>query len=194
MFERYTERARQVVVLAQEEARRLKHSYIGPEHILLGLIAEEEGIGADALANLGITKYKVDKSIKKLVPKGKCTNQGQQIPFTPRAKKILELGLREALSHGHNYVGTEHLLLGVVREDQSVTTTILDECGVDEDMVRNEVGRLLTGKKAKPKKDKVSKTKSKKSDYDELIQIGKKVVTNIINSLDEVIKILEKKK
>ena len=116
MFERFTERARQVVVLAQEEARTLKHNYIGTEHILLGLLREEEGLAARVLESLDITVERVRAQVVRIVGSGEEVTSGQ-IPFTPRAKKVLELALREALSLGHNYIGTEHILLGLVREN-----------------------------------------------------------------------------
>src|ERR687898_951873 len=117
MFERFTERARQVVVLAQEEARTLKHNYIGTEHILLGLLREEEGLAARVLESLDITVERVRAQVVRIVGSGEEVTSGQ-IPFTPRAKKVLELALREALSLGHNYIGTEHILLGLVRENE----------------------------------------------------------------------------
>src|ERR687885_605145 len=119
MFERFTERARQVVVLAQEEARTLKHNYIGTEHILLGLLREEEGLAARVLESLDITVEEVRAQVARIVGQGDEVTTGQ-IPFTPRAKKVLELALREALSLGHNYIGTEHILLGLVRENENV--------------------------------------------------------------------------
>jgi len=118
MFERFSERARQVVVLAQDEARSLKHNYIGTEHLLLGLFREEEGIAARALESLGITLGEVRAQVARLVGEGDEI-AGGQIPFTPRAKKVLELSMREALSLGHNYIGTEHILLGVARENEA---------------------------------------------------------------------------
>src|SRR5712692_7385061 len=117
MFERFTERARQVVVLAQEEARTLKHNYIGTEHILLGLLREEEGLAARVLESLDITVERVRAQVVRIVGSGEEVTSGQ-IPFTPRAKKVLELALREALSLGHNSAGTEHILLGLVRENE----------------------------------------------------------------------------
>ena len=124
MFERFTERARQVVVLAQDEARALKHNYIGTEHILLGLLREEEGLAARVLESLDITVEEVRAQVARIVGQGDEVTTGQ-IPFTPRAKKVLELALREALSLGHNYIGTEHILLGLVRENEGVAARIL---------------------------------------------------------------------
>src|SRR5438552_1345501 len=133
VFERFTERARQVVVLAQDEARALKHNYIGTEHILLGLLREEEGLAARVLESLDITVEEVRAQVARIVGQGDAVTTGQ-IPFTPRAKKVLELALREALSLGHDYIGTEHILLGLVRENEGVAARILldfdaDACG-----------------------------------------------------------------
>src|SRR6059036_551484 len=144
MFERFTERARQVVVLAQEEARILKHNYIGTEHILLGLLREEEGLAARVLESLDITVERVRSQVVRIVGSGEEVTSGQ-IPFTPRAKKVLELALREALSLGHNYIGTEHILLGLVRENEGVAARILLDFDADSDKIRNEVIRMLSG-------------------------------------------------
>src|SRR4028118_1142241 len=144
MFERFTERARQVVVLAQEEARILKHNYIGTEHILLGLLREEEGLAARVLESLDITVERVRAQVVRIVGSGEEVTSGQ-IPFTPRAKKVLELALREALSLGHNYIGTEHILLGLVRENDGVAARILLAFDADSEKIRNEVIRMLSG-------------------------------------------------
>jgi ATP-dependent Clp protease ATP-binding subunit ClpC len=144
LFERFTERARQVVVLAQEEARTLKHNYIGTEHILLGLLREEEGLAARVLESLDITTERVRSQVVRIVGSGEEVTSGQ-IPFTPRAKKVLELALREALSLGHNYIGTEHILLGLVRENEGVAARILLDFDADSDKIRNEVIRMLSG-------------------------------------------------
>src|SRR5213075_1111018 len=144
MFERFTERARQVVVLAQEEARILKHNYIGTEHILLGLLREEEGLAARVLESLDITVERVRAQVVRIVGSGEEVTSGQ-IPFTPRAKKVLELALREALSLGHNYIGTEHLVLGLVRENEGVAARILLDFDADSEKIRNEVIRMLSG-------------------------------------------------
>jgi len=144
MFERFTERARQVVVLAQEEARTLKHNYIGTEHILLGLLREEEGLAARVLEGLDITVERVRAQVVRIVGSGEEVTSGQ-IPFTPRAKKVLELALREALSLGHNYIGTEHILLGLVRENEGVAARILLDFEADSEKIRNEVIRMLSG-------------------------------------------------
>jgi hypothetical protein len=144
VFERFTERARQVVVLAQEEARTLRHNYIGTEHILLGLLREEEGYAARVLESLDITVERVRAQVVRIVGSGEEVTSGQ-IPFTPRAGKVLELALREALSLGHNYIGTEHILLGLACENEGVATRILLDLGAGADAVRNEVIRMLSG-------------------------------------------------
>jgi len=132
------------VVLAQEEARTLKHNYIGTEHILLGLLREEEGLAARVLESLDITTERVRSQVVRIVGSGEEVTSGQ-IPFTPRAKKVLELALREALSLGHNYIGTEHILLGLVRENEGVAARILLDFDADSDKIRNEVIRMLSG-------------------------------------------------
>src|SRR6195952_2323835 len=124
MFERFTERARQVIVLAQDEARALKHNYIGPEHILLGLLRDEEEIAARVLDSLEITTEEVRAQVARIVGRGDEVTTGQ-IPFTPRAKNVLELALSEGLAIGHNYIGTEHILLGLVSVDDGVAARIL---------------------------------------------------------------------
>jgi ATP-dependent Clp protease ATP-binding subunit ClpC len=144
MFERFTERARQVVVLAQEEARDLKHNYIGTEHLLLGLLREGDGVAARVLGSLEVALEDVRGEIMRIVGEGEHEAQGQ-IPFTPRAKKVLELALREALSLGHNYIGTEHILLGLVRESEGVAARILNDLDADADRIRQEVMRVLSG-------------------------------------------------
>ena len=148
MFERFTDRARLVVVLAQEEARMLNHNYIGTEHILLGLIGEGEGVAARALESLGMSLEAVRQHV------GEITGQGQQapsghIPFTPRATKVLELSLREALQLGHNYIGTEHILLGLIREGEGVAAQVLVKLGADPTRVRQQVIQLLAGSEGK---------------------------------------------
>ncbi|MHB0977555.1 MAG: ATP-dependent Clp protease ATP-binding subunit [Candidatus Aquicultorales bacterium] len=144
MFERFTERARRVVVFAQEEARMLNQNYIGTEHLLLGLIREEEGVAAKALQNLGISLYDVRAQVEEIIGRGTSAPVGH-IPFTPRAKKVLELSLREALQLGHNYIGTEHILLGLIREGEGVAARVLYNLGADLDRVRNQVIQLLSG-------------------------------------------------
>ncbi len=151
MFERFTERARQVVVLAQEEARDLKHNYIGTEHLLLGLLREGGGVAARVLSALAVSLEDVRGTIMRIVGEGEHESQGQ-IPFTPRAKKVLELALREALSLGHNYIGTEHILLGLVRESEGVAARVLADLEADADRIRQEVMRVLSGPSRRPAK------------------------------------------
>src|SRR6059036_879030 len=144
MFERFTDRARRVVVLAQEEARMLNHNYIGTEHILLGLIHEGEGVAAKALESLGISLEAVRSQVEEIIGQGQAAPTGH-IPFTPRAKKVLELSLREALQLGHNYIGTEHILLGLIREGEGVAAQVLQKLGADLNRVRQQVIQLLSG-------------------------------------------------
>jgi ATP-dependent Clp protease ATP-binding subunit ClpC len=144
MFERFTDRARRVVVLAQEEARMLNHNYIGTEHILLGLIHEGEGVAAKALESLGIALEGVRQQVEEIIGQGQQAPSGH-IPFTPRAKKVLELSLREALQLGHNYIGTEHILLGLIREGEGVAAQVLVKLGADLNRVRQQVLQLLSG-------------------------------------------------
>ncbi len=148
MFERFTDRARRVVVLAQEEARLLNHNYIGTEHILLGLIHEGEGVAAKALESLGISLESVREQVQEIIGQGQQAPSGH-IPFTPRAKKVLELSLREALQLGHNYIGTEHILLGLIREGEGVAAQVLIKLGADLNRVRQQVLQLLSGYQGK---------------------------------------------
>jgi len=148
MFERFTDRARRVVVLAQEEARMLNHNYIGTEHILLGLIHEGEGVAAKALESLGISLEAVRSQVEEIIGQGQQAPSGH-IPFTPRAKKVLELSLREALQLGHNYIGTEHILLGLIREGEGVAAQVLVKLGADLNRVRQQVIQLLSGYQGK---------------------------------------------
>ncbi|PIE26387.1 MAG: NDP-hexose 4-ketoreductase [Micrococcales bacterium] len=148
MFERFTDRARRVVVLAQEEARMLNHNYIGTEHILLGLIHEGEGVAAKALESLGISLDSVREQVQEIIGQGQQAPSGH-IPFTPRAKKVLELSLREALQLGHNYIGTEHILLGLIREGEGVAANVLVKLGADLNRVRQQVLQLLSGYQGK---------------------------------------------
>ncbi len=148
MFERFTDRARRVVVLAQEEARMLNHNYIGTEHILLGLIHEGEGVAAKALESLGISLEAVRSQVEEIIGQGQQAPSGH-IPFTPRAKKVLELSLREALQLGHNYIGTEHILLGLIREGEGVAAQVLMKLGADLARVRQQVIQLLSGYQGK---------------------------------------------
>ncbi|MCW3492736.1 ATP-dependent Clp protease ATP-binding subunit [Microbacterium sp. SSM24] len=148
MFERFTDRARRVVVLAQEEAKMLNHNYIGTEHILLGLIHEGEGVAAKALESLGISLDAVREQVQDIIGQGQQQPTGH-IPFTPRAKKVLELSLREALQLGHNYIGTEHILLGLIREGEGVAAQVLVKLGADLNKVRQQVIQLLSGYQGK---------------------------------------------
>jgi ATP-dependent Clp protease ATP-binding subunit ClpC len=144
MFERFTDRARQVMVLAQEEARMLNHNYIGTEHILLGLIHEGEGVAAKVLESLRISLDAVRQQVEEIIGQGQQAPSGH-IPFTPRAKKVLELSLRESQKLGHNYIGTEHILLGLIREGDGVAAQVLVKLGADLNRVRQQVIQLLHG-------------------------------------------------
>ena len=141
MFERFTDRARRVVVLAQEEARMLNHNYIGTEHILLGLIREGEGVAAKELESLGISLDALRQQVEEIIGQGQQVPSGH-IPFTPRAKKVLELSLRESLQLGHSYIGTEHILLGLIREGNGVAAQVLVKLGVDLNRLRQPVIQL----------------------------------------------------
>jgi|HubBroStandDraft_2_1064218.scaffolds.fasta_scaffold119294_2 ATP-dependent Clp protease ATP-binding subunit ClpC len=149
MFERFTERARRVIVLAQEEARALEHNYIGTEHLLLGLLADGEGIGAQALQAMGLSLEETRGRVLEMVRPGKKPLLGH-IPFTPRAKKSLELSLREALQLGDNYIGTEHILLGMLREGSGVAAQVLNQLGVDLSRTRVQVIALSPGSAPQP--------------------------------------------
>src|SRR6478736_849233 len=148
MFQRFTDRARQVVALAQDEARRLDHNYIGTEHMLLGLISEGEGVAARALESLGIGLDTVRQQVEEIIGRGQQAPSGH-IPFTPRAKKVLELSLRESKQLGHNYIGTEHILLGLIREGDGVAAQVLVRLGADLNRVRQQVIQLLHGYQGK---------------------------------------------
>lgn len=151
MFERFTERARQVIILAQDEARVMKHGEIGIEHIFLGLILEEEGVAARVLSALDVTLDEAREKVRRIIPAVELPVVGQ-IPFSVLARKVMEGALREALSLGHNYIGTEHLLLALVRDD-STSAWVLDEFKVDHAVIRNEVIRILTGARTKKNGD-----------------------------------------
>ena len=146
MFERFTDRARRVIVDAQNEARSLSHNYIGPEHILLGLINEDDGVGVKALEAMQISTDTVRGRIKEITGRGQGAPSTGHIPFTPRAKKVLELSLREALQLGHNYIGTEHILLGLIHEGDGVAAQVLVGLGVELDRTRQLVIQILTGR------------------------------------------------
>jgi ATP-dependent Clp protease ATP-binding subunit ClpC len=144
VFERFTDRARRAVVLAQEESRMLNHNHIGTEHILLGLLREEEGVAAKALESLKISLGEVRGDVGKIIGEGQAVPPGH-IPFTPRAKKVLELSLREALQSGHNFIGTEHILLGLMREGEGAAAQVLQKRGADLKRVRQTVIQLVSG-------------------------------------------------
>jgi ATP-dependent Clp protease ATP-binding subunit ClpC len=148
VFERFTDRARRVVVLAQDEARLLSHHHIGTEHLFLGVLSEGEGLGAQALRAFDIDLEDVRGRVRKAVPP-RSTPPGGHIPFTPQAKKVLELSLREALTLGHNYIGTEHILLGLIREGQGLAAQIITEKGHDLEDVRLEVVKVLKSHRGK---------------------------------------------
>jgi ATP-dependent Clp protease ATP-binding subunit ClpA len=143
MFERFTDRARRSLFLSQEEARRLNHNYVGTEHLLLGLVSEGQGVAAKALESLGIRLEAVRAQVEEIIGQGQRAPTGH-IPFIPRAKKVLELSLREATQLGHNYIGTEHLLLGLIREGEGVAAQVLVKLGADRSRVRQQVIQLLT--------------------------------------------------
>ena len=148
MFERFTDRARRVVVLAQEEARMLNHDYIGTEHILLGLIREGEGVAARALESLGISQEAVRRQVEEIIGQGQRAPP-EHIPFTPQAKKVLELAWRESQQLGHDYIGTEQLLVGLIREGDGVAAQVLVGLGADLNRVRQQVAQLLHGPRAR---------------------------------------------
>jgi ATP-dependent Clp protease ATP-binding subunit ClpA len=151
MFERFTDRARRVVVLAQEEARLLNHDYIGTEHLLLGLAHEGQGVAAKALESLGIRLEAIRSQVEEIIGRGQSEAASSgHIPFTPRAKKVLELSLRESQQLGHNYIGTEHILLGLVREGEGVAAQVLVKLGADLSRARTQVIRLLSGSAGDP--------------------------------------------
>jgi len=167
VFERFTERARQVVVLAQDEARALGHDYIGTEHILLGLLREEEGLAARVLESLDITVEDVRRHVARIVGQGESAPTGQ-IPFTVGAKKVLEASLREAFSLGHNYVGTEHVLLGLLHESEGVAADVLLDAGADVEKIRNETIRMLSGpgrRRDNPARDRTAVASASKPIY-----------------------------
>jgi hypothetical protein len=149
MFERFTDRARRVVVLAQEEARMLNHHHIGTEHVLLGLIHEGEGVAAKALESLGISLEAVRQQVEEIIGRGQQAPTAH-IPFTPRAKQVLKLAQREALALGHNYIGTEHILLGLIREGEGVAALVLVRLGADLNPVRQRVIQVLHGYAGRP--------------------------------------------
>ncbi len=145
MFERFTDTARRVIILAQDEARLMNHAHIGTEHLILGLISEETGVAARALESLGISLESVRSRVEEQIGAGATSPTGY-IPFTPRAKKVMELSLREALQLGHNYIGTEHILLGLNREGEGVASQVLQMLGADPSSIREQVLRMLPPK------------------------------------------------
>jgi ATP-dependent Clp protease ATP-binding subunit ClpA len=147
MFERFTDASRRVVVLAQEEARVLNHNYIGTEHILLALLREGDGVAARALGSLGITEEAARQQVEEITGRGEPGPQRGHIPFTPRGKKILQLSLREAIALGHAYIGTEHILLGLLREDDGVAIRVLNGLGVEPNRVRQQVIQLVSARR-----------------------------------------------
>ncbi|SFD88332.1 ATP-dependent Clp protease ATP-binding subunit ClpC [Actinopolyspora alba] len=187
MFERFTDRARRVVVLAQEEARMLNHNYIGTEHILLGLIHEGEGVAAKALESLGIALEGVRQQVEEIIGQGQQAPSGH-IPFTPRAKKVLELSLREALQLGHNYIGTEHILLGLIREGEGVAAQVLVKLGADLNRVRQQVLQLLSGYQGKEPAEAGGRSEGTPSSSLVLDQFGRNLTQSARESkLDPVI-------
>ena len=145
MFERFTDRARRVVVFAQEEARGLNHNWIGTEHLLLAVIREGQGVGAKALESMQVSLDAARQQVESIIGRGQEPVSDGHIPFTPRAKKVLELSLREALQLGHDYIGTEHILLGLIREGDGVAGQVLVNLGCDLNRTRQQVIRLLHG-------------------------------------------------
>src|SRR6056297_691945 len=163
MFAKFTERARKVLSIAEKEALQLKHSYVGTEHILYGLIAEGQGIAARALIDNGISKEVIESKIKDMIGEGQNDVKGS-IGLTPRSKKVLNLAMDEARKMGHNYIGTEHLLLGLIREGEGVAIRILMELNSDLENIKEEVIDLLGGKESLQKKSKSSKSKTSNLD------------------------------
>ena len=199
MFNRFTERARKVIILAKEEARRFNHDYIGTEHILLGLIREGEGVAAAVMQNMGVSLETIRLEVEKLVKPGPTTQILGDIPFTPRAKKVLELSAEEARSLGHNYIGTEHILLGLIREGEGVASQVLMNLGLDLSLVRNQVMHFLGS--ATPGYDQAQKPKTKTPaldafgrDLSNLARAGKlDPVINRRNEIERVIQILSRR-
>ncbi len=194
MFNKFTERARKVILLAKEEAKRFNHDYIGTEHILLGLIREGEGVAAAVLQKLGLSPEKIRLEVEKLVQSGPSTMVSGDIPFTPKAKKVIELAMEEARSLGHNYIGTEHLLLGLIREGEGVASQVLVNLGLDLNRVRNEVITLLGSSGPVPTPSGSSKTKTPAldafgRDLTKLAQEGK--LDPVIGRKDEIERVIQ---
>ncbi|HAX18592.1 MAG TPA: NDP-hexose 4-ketoreductase, partial [Actinobacteria bacterium] len=172
MFERFTERARKVVVKAQDEARFLKQNYIGTEHILLGLLDEQEGIASKVLLEMGFSGEEIKLAVKAVVTEG-SSDSYEHIPFTPRAKKVLELSLREALQMGHNYIGTEHILLGLLREGEGVAARVLNSMGINLDNTKEVIKEVLRKYPFYSANDNISAGKSQKKVLKTLSQFGR---------------------
>jgi ATP-dependent Clp protease ATP-binding subunit ClpC len=179
MFERFTERARRVVVLAQEEARALSHNYIGTEHILLGLIHENEGVAAKSLESIGISLDAVRTQVEEIIGEGRITPSGQ-IPFTPRAKKVLELSMRESIQLGHNYIGTEHILLGLIREGEGLGAQVLVKLGADLNRVRQQVIEMLSRHQGSEESDILATAAEREfGAYDEVIGLLRDIARRV---------------
>src|SRR5262245_20973971 len=202
MSNRFTERAQRVILIAQEEAKRLNHDYVGTEHILLGLIALGEGVAAQVLANLGVDLRRVRSEIEKIVGTGDNVMLLGEIPFTPRAKKVLEYAVEEAQHMGHSYVGTEHLLLGLIREEEGVAARVLENLGLRLDVVREEVLNLLgegqTPRVGQPQPPASSgaRTKSKTPTLDEFgrdltVMAREGRLDPVIGRIDEIDRIIQ---
>jgi ATP-dependent Clp protease ATP-binding subunit ClpA len=183
VFERFTDRARRVVVLAQEEARMLNHNYIGTEHVLLGLIHEGEGVAFKSLESLGISLEGVRSQVEEIIGHGQQAPTGH-IPFTPRGKKVLELSLREALQLGHNYIGTEHILLGLIREGEGVGAQVLVALGADLTTARTAVIQLLSGYQGNATVDRAVRDKSPVEQLDDQIADIRRQKEALIGALD----------
>ncbi len=195
MFSRFTERARKVIILAKEEAKRFNHDYIGTEHILLGLIKEGEGVAAAVLQNLGLSLETIRLEVEKLVQPGPPTVVSGDIPFTPKAKKVIELATDEARNLGHNYIGTEHLLLGLIREGEGVANQVLTNLGLDLNKVRQEVMSLLGsatpgfGQPSAPPKTKTPALDAFGRDLTALARDGK--LDPVIGRKDEIDRVIQ---
>jgi ATP-dependent Clp protease ATP-binding subunit ClpA len=171
LFERFTERARQIVVLAQEEARTLRHDHIGTEHLLLGLLREQHGMGAKVLESFDIPVERVRGEVVRIVGVGDHADTGQ-LPFTPDAKRVLEAAVQEASSLGHNYIGTEHILLALITLSEGVSVRILADCNAQPDQIRSEVIRLLSGPGARREQRPPSATPPSANGFQEWIRVG----------------------
>jgi ATP-dependent Clp protease ATP-binding subunit ClpC len=194
MFNKFTERARKVILLAKEEAKRFNHDYIGTEHILLGLIREGEGVAAAVLQKLGLSPEKIRLEVEKLVQSGPSTMVSGDIPFTPKAKKVIELAMEEARSLGHNYIGTEHLLLGLIREGEGVASQVLMNLGLDLNRVRNEVITLLGSSSPAPSSPSGSRTKTPALDAfgRDLTQLAREAKLDpVIGRADEIERVIQ---